>query len=54
MMSHREPKSTEKPSIRINGKYDTRNIIVANTATNGPTIDLFLPLGPMLGFILKP
>ena len=27
---------------------------MANTATNGPTIDLFLPLGPMLGFILRP
>ena len=54
MMSHKEPKSTEKPSIRINGKYDTRNTIVANTATNGPTIDLFLPLGNMLGFIFRP
>ena len=23
MMSHKEPKFAEKPSIRINGKYDT-------------------------------
>ena len=54
IMSHKEPKSAEKPSIRINGKYDIKNTIVANTATNGPTIDLFLPLGPMLGFIFRP
>ena len=54
MMSHKEPKSAEKPSIRIKGKYENWNTIVTNTATNGPTMDLFLPLGPMLGFILKP
>ena len=54
IMSHKLPKSAEKLSIRINGKYDTINTIVAIPATNGPTIDLFLPFGPMLGFRLKP